>query len=71
VIAAKVFGLLSAALGAGGTLLLFFGSFAYEGFTPYSNQQMIDAQTKRNKRRGIAPANRARPPHAQFCFSRL
>jgi hypothetical protein len=53
VIAAKVFGLLSAALGAGGTLMLFFGSFTYEGFTPYSNQQMIDAQTKRNKRRGF------------------
>jgi hypothetical protein len=27
--AAKIFGLLSALLGAGGTLLLFFGSFAY------------------------------------------
>jgi hypothetical protein len=47
----KIFGLLSAVLGAGGTLLLFFGSFAYEGFSPYINQQMIDAQMKRNKRR--------------------
>jgi hypothetical protein len=27
--AAKIFGLLSALLGTGGTLLLFFGSFAY------------------------------------------
>jgi hypothetical protein len=53
VIAAKVFGLLSAALGAGGTLLLFLGSFAYEGFAQYYNQQMIDEQTKRNKRRGM------------------
>ena len=52
-IAAKVFGLLSAALGASGTLLLFFGSFAYEGFTPYSDQQKIDEQTKRNKRRRL------------------
>lgn len=49
--ATKIFGLLSAVLGAGGTILLFFGSFAYEGFGAYYNQEMIDAQVKRNKRR--------------------
>jgi len=32
---------------------MFFGSFAYEGFTPYSDQQKIDEQTKRNKRRRL------------------
>jgi hypothetical protein len=53
VTATKIFGLLSAALGAGGTLFLFFGSFAYEGFVGYYNQQMIDAQVKRNTRRYV------------------
>jgi len=53
VTATKIFGLLSAVLGAGGTILLFFGSFAYEGFGAYYNQEMIDAQVKRNKRRGM------------------
>jgi len=51
VAAAKILGLLSALFGAGGTLLLFFGSFAFEGFAPYYNKEIIDAQVKRNKRR--------------------
>jgi hypothetical protein len=50
---AKIFGLLSALAGAGGTLLLFFGSFSYEGFQPYHNQQTIAAQVERNKRRQL------------------
>ena len=49
--AAKILGLLSAILGAGGTFLLYIGSFAYEGFQPYHNPQTIDAQVKRNKKR--------------------
>ncbi len=51
VTATKILGLLSAVVGASGTLLLFFGSFAYEGFAPYYNKEIIDAQVKRNKRR--------------------
>jgi hypothetical protein len=53
VTAVKIFGLLSATLGAGGTFLLFFGTFGYEGFGAYYNRQMIDAQVKRNKKRQI------------------
>jgi len=51
VIAAKVFGLLSAALGASGTLLLFFGSFAYEGFTriPISRRSMSKPSATRGE----------------------
>jgi len=51
VTAAKIVGLFSAALGAVGTLLLFFGSFAYEQPSVYFNQEMVDALRKRNKRR--------------------
>jgi len=47
----KMLGLVSAACGAVGTLLLFFGSFAYEQTPYYSNQTMLDAMVKRNKRR--------------------
>ena len=49
--AAKVVGLLSAGAGAAGTLLLFFGSFAYEVPPAYFNQEMVDGLRKRNKRR--------------------
>jgi hypothetical protein len=51
VIAAKILGLLSAALGAGGTLLLFFGSFAYEAPAAYMSAKLVADMTKRNKRR--------------------
>jgi hypothetical protein len=49
--AAKIVGMLSAIFGAGGTLVLFFGSFSYEGFGQYENKQSIDAKIKRNERR--------------------
>ena len=41
--AAKIVGLLSAALGALGTLLLFFGSFAYEQPSPTSTKKRSTA----------------------------
>jgi len=49
----KILGLVSAASGALGTLLLFFGSFAYEQPAYYMSKNMIDAMVKRNKRRQL------------------
>ena len=49
--AAQIVGLLSAVSGAVGTLFLFFGSFAYEQLSPYSNPEIIRDIAKRNKRR--------------------
>jgi hypothetical protein len=49
----KIVGLLSAISGAVGTLLLFFGSFAYEQPSYYANQKLIDDMVKRNKRRQL------------------
>jgi hypothetical protein len=51
VTAAQIVGLLSAVSGAVGTLFLFFGSFAYEQLSPYSNPEIIRDMAKRNKRR--------------------
>jgi hypothetical protein len=48
---AKVIGLLSAAAGAVGTLLLFFGSFAYEQPPAYFTKEMADGLRERNRRR--------------------
>ena len=49
----RIVGLLSAVTGAVGTLLLFFGGFAYEQPSYYANQKLIDAMVKRNKRRQL------------------
>ena len=49
--AAQIVGLLSAVSGAVGTLFLFFGSFAYEQLSPYTNPEIIRDIAKRNKRR--------------------
>jgi hypothetical protein len=49
----KIVGLISAASGAFGTLLLFFGSFAYEQPPYYTKPAMIAALIKRNKRRQL------------------
>jgi hypothetical protein len=51
VTAAQIVGLLSAVSGAVGTLFLFFGSFAYEQLSPYTNPEIIRDLAKRNKRR--------------------
>jgi hypothetical protein len=51
VILGKILGLLSAVLGAAGTILLFFGSFAYEAPTVYMNEELLANMIKRNKRR--------------------
>jgi hypothetical protein len=51
VTAAQIVGLLSAVSGAVGTLFLFFGSFAYEQLSPYSNPEIIRDMAKRNQRR--------------------
>jgi hypothetical protein len=53
VTATKIVGLLSAALGAIGTLLLFFGSFAYEQPSVWMNAELVADMTKRNKRRRL------------------
>jgi hypothetical protein len=53
VTASKILGLVSAASGAIGTLLLFFGSFAYEQPPYYTKPAMIAALIKRNKRRQL------------------
>jgi hypothetical protein len=53
VTASKILGLVSAASGAVGTLLLFFGSFAYEQPPYYTKPAMIAALIKRNKRRQL------------------
>jgi hypothetical protein len=47
----KILGLVSAASGALGTLLLFFGSFSYEQPAYYMSKNSIDAMVKRNKKR--------------------
>ncbi len=49
----QIVGLLSAASGAVGTLLLFFGSFAYEQPPYWMNDESIKAIAKRNKRRRL------------------
>jgi hypothetical protein len=49
----QIVGLLSALSGAVGTLLLFFGSFAYEQPPYYTNSELIGAMVKRNKRRRL------------------
>jgi hypothetical protein len=49
----KIVGLVSAASGALGTLLLFFGSFAYEQPAYYMSKNMNDAMVKRNTRRQV------------------
>lgn len=49
----KILGLVSAASGAFGTLLLFFGSFAYEQPAYYMSKNAIDVIIKRNKRRQL------------------
>jgi hypothetical protein len=49
----KILGLVSAASGAFGTLLLFFGSFAYEQPAYYMSKNAIDVMVKRNKRRQV------------------
>jgi hypothetical protein len=49
----KILGLVSAASGALGTLLLFFGSFAYEQPAYYMSKNAIDVMVKRNKRRQL------------------
>ena len=51
--ASKILGLASAASGAFGTLLLFFGSFAYEQPAYYMSKNSIDAMVKRNKKRQL------------------
>jgi hypothetical protein len=53
VTASKILGLVSAASGAIGTLLLFFGSFAYEQPGYYMNKNLLDDMVKRNKRRRL------------------
>jgi hypothetical protein len=53
VTANKIIGLVSAASGAFGTLLLFYGSFVYEQPAYYMSKNMIDAMVKRNKRRQL------------------
>ncbi len=49
----KLANVAAAVLGASGTAILFKGSFAYEGFAPYYNEQMISDQTARNTRRRL------------------
>jgi hypothetical protein len=53
VTASKILGLASAASGAFGTLLLFFGSFAYEQPAYYMSKNSIDAMVQRNKKRQL------------------
>ena len=49
----KILGLLSAAAGAGGTLLLFFGSFAVEAPPVNMDDELLDRMIERNKRRQL------------------
>lgn len=47
----KSLALASAVLGAVGTTLLFWGSFAFEAPPAYMDEEMIGAMTRRNKAR--------------------
>jgi hypothetical protein len=71
VTAAQIVGLLSAVSGAVGTLFLFFGSFAYEQLSPYTNPEIIRDMAKRNKRRQLRQRIGLGVAHAQFRFGGL
>lgn len=48
---AKIFGLLSAILGAAGTVCLYLGSFAYEQFPYYASRASVAETSRRNRKR--------------------
>jgi len=51
VVLSKIIGVLSAISGAGGTFLLYKGSFAYEQFPYYTSRASVAEASQRNRRR--------------------
>jgi hypothetical protein len=49
----QILNFVSAVSGMIGTLILFKGSFAFESFPFYGDNEMIDAMAKRNRRRSL------------------